>query len=366
MTLSMGIVGLPNVGKSTTFNALTRTQNAQAANYPFCTIESNKAIVPVPDARVEKLAQLSASARKIHTTIEFVDIAGLVEGASRGDGLGNRFLGNIRDADAILHVVRCFDDANVVHVSEKPDPQSDIEVINLELMLADLQQLERRIERLTRQAKGDKTLRPLLDMACALQAHLESGETIATFPGREDDVFHALNRDLRFLSAKPVIYAANVDEEGLTADNEYVAVVRRVAAEQGADVVKLCARMEEELAGFSDEEREEYLRLAGVAESGLEQIIHKSYHTLGLVSFFTTGEDETRAWTIQQGWTAPKAAGVIHTDFERGFICAEVIPYDLFVHYGSSAAVRAAGALRVEGKEYVVQDGDVILFRFNV
>lgn len=366
MALSIGIVGLPNVGKSTAFNALTRAQNAQVANYPFCTIEPNKAIVPVPDERADKLTELAGVGRTIYATIEFVDIAGLVQGASHGEGLGNQFLGHIRDTAAIVHLVRCFEDENVVHISPKPNPREDIEIINTELILADLQQLERKIEKLFRQVKGDKKLKPLLEMAQALQDHLERGEPIATYQEKESAAFHALNQEMRFLTAKPVIYAANVDEEALAEDNQYVAAVRETAAEQGAEVIKLCAKLEEEMIEMSDDERHEYLALVGVAESGLEQIIHKSFEILGLITFFSMNEEEVRAWTIPKGFKAPQAAGVIHTDFERGFIRAEVIPYELFVKHGSTAAARAAGEMRIEGKAYVVEDGDVIYFRFNV
>jgi GTP-binding protein YchF len=365
MALSIGIVGLPNVGKSTVFNALVQAQQASAENYPFCTIEPNRAIVPVPDQRPVKLAKLVGVPRVIQATVEFVDIAGLVRGASRGEGLGNQFLGHIRDTSAIIHVVRCFDDENVVHISEYPQPRIDIEIVNTELILADLQQLERKIERLTTQVKGDKKAIPLLDMAKKLQDHLESDHTIATYPDQNDS-FYTLNHDMRFLTAKPVIYAANVDEEGLAEDNEYVREVREVAAEEGAEVIKICAQLEADMAGLTSEERQEYLELAGARESGLEQIIHMGYRILGLISFFTFNEKQARAWTVRQGSTAPQAAGVIHTDFERGFIRAEVIPFNTLVAHGSWGATKAAGEMRVEGKEYTVQDGDVIYFRFNV
>lgn len=365
MALSIGIVGLPNVGKSTVFNALVQAQQASAENYPFCTIEPNRAIVPVPDPRPVKLAELVGVPRVIQATVEFVDIAGLVRGASKGEGLGNQFLGHIRDTSAIIHVVRCFDDENVVHISEHPQPRIDIEIVNTELILADLQQLERKIERLSTQVKGDKKAIPLLDIAMKLQAHLESGHTIATYPD-QNDAFHTLNHDMRFLTAKPVIYAANVDEEGLAEDNEYVREVREVAAEVGAEVIKICAQLEADMAGMPDEERQEYLELAGARESGLEQIIHMGYRILGLISFFTFNEKQARAWTVREGSTAPQAAGVIHTDFERGFIRAEVIPFETLVAHGSWGATKAAGKMRVEGKEYIVQDGDVIYFRFNV
>jgi GTP-binding protein YchF len=366
MSLSIAIIGLPNVGKSTTFNALTKEQYAQVANYPFCTITPNKAIVPVPDERVEKLAQLAGVGRTIHTTIEFVDVAGLVKGASRGEGLGNQFLANIRDTDAIVHVVRCFEDVNVVHVSGQIEPRQDIEVVNLELVLADLQQLERKIERLSGQAKGDKKFRPYLEMAQHLQAHLQEGKPVSAFPDADNHVFQDLVHELRFLTAKPLIYAVNVAEDDLAEQTACVQEVLQVADEQQADVVKLCARLEEEMAGLTDDERQEFLELAGAQESGLEQVIHKSYRALDLITFFTMNEQEVRAWTVPQGTVAPKAAGVIHTDFERGFIRAEVIPYETFVRYGSSAAAKAAGEMRLEGKDYVLQDGDVIYFRFNV
>jgi len=365
MALSIGIVGLPNVGKSTVFNALVKEQHAAAENYPFCTIEPNRAIVPVPDWRVDKLVELVKVPRAIHTTIEFVDIAGLVRGASKGEGLGNQFLGHIRDTAAIVHVVRCFDDPNVVHISEFPDPRSDIEIVNTELIMADLQQLERKIERLSTQIKGDKNALPLLEMARKLEDHLASAQPAATFLQRDAEAFRILNHDMRFLTGKPVIYAANVDEEGLTEDNDYVREVRQVAAEAGAEVVKVCAQLEADMVGMSDEERREYLELAGAVESGLEQTIRKGYRILELISFFTMNEEQVRAWTVHQGSVAPQAAGVIHTDFERGFIKAEVVPFDTFVKHGSWAMTKTAGEMRIEGKESQVQAGDVILFRFN-
>lgn len=367
MSLAIGIVGLPNVGKSTTFNALTRAQNALVASYPFSTIEPNRAVVAVPDERLATLQRLLGVPEAIPATIEFVDIAGLVRGASQGEGLGNQFLGNIRDADAIVHVVRCFDDPSVVHVSEEPDPRDDVEVVQTELMLADLQQLERRLERLERQVKADRrAFGPLYDAAQALHAHLAAGEPLATFAHTDEEAFHELDREMRFLTAKPVIYVANVDEQGLEQGNPYLHELEALAAAQGAGLVTLSARLEEELAGLAEEERREYLALAGVSESGLAQVIRLGYAALNLISYFSYNQREVRAWTIQQGWTAPRAAGVIHTDFERGFIRAEVIPYETFVAYGSSAAVKAAGKLQVEGRDYVVQDGDVIYFRFNV
>ena len=366
MALSIGIIGLPNVGKSTTFNALTQAQNAEVANYPFCTIEPNQAIVPVPDARLEDLAELVGVDRIIHATIEFVDIAGLVEGASRGEGLGNRFLGNIRDADALVHVVRCFDDPNVVHVSERPDPRADIEIINVELALADLEQIERKIERLSHEVKGDKKLRPRLEIAREMRRHLQTGEPLSTFGELQNLHCQALTKEMRFLTSKPVIYAANVNESDLAEDSAYVQTVRQIAQEQGAGVVKLCALLEQEMISMTSIEQGEFLELAGASESGLEQVIRKSFEILNLISFFTFNKNEARAWNIPQGSTAPEAAGAIHTDFQRGFIRAEITPFPTFTEYGSSAAVKAAGKMRLEGKDYVVQDGDVIYFRFNV
>jgi hypothetical protein len=366
MSLSIGIVGLPNVGKSTAFNALTKAQNAQVANYPFCTIEPNKAMVPVPDERLHTLHEILDVPEAIPATIEFLDIAGLVKGASHGEGLGNQFLGHIRDVDAIVHVVRCFDDPNVVHISEHPQPRQDIEIINTELALADLQQLERKIEKMKRQVKGDSSLRPVLALAEELQEYLATGALMSQHPRRDSEAFRALYQEMRFLTAKPVIYAANVSEETLTEDNAYVAEARAVAAEQGAEIFKMSARLEEEMAGLSDAEREEYMELLGVEESGLDQIVRRSYTVLGLISYFSFNEKEVRAWTIERGWTAPQAAGVIHTDFEKGFIRAEVLAYETFVECGGWSEARAEGKLRIEGRDYVVGDGDVIYFRFNV
>lgn len=367
MALNIGIIGLPNVGKSTVFNALTETQHAEVANYPFCTIQPNRAIVPVPDARLDELHQLANVPDKIYATIEFVDIAGLVKGASHGEGLGNQFLGNIRDADAIVHVVRCFDDPNVIHISAEPEPRVDIEIVNTELILADLQQLENKIERLQRQIKGDRRVYgPIRSLALELKDHLEQGHLIQSYPGRDSEGFTQFNREMRFLTAKPLIYLANVDEAGLSGGGECLAEVKAVAAEQRAPVIMLCASLEQELVDLPPEEKEEYLLLSGVTESGLAQLIRTSYRLLNLISFFSMNDNEVRAWTIEEGWTAPRAAGVIHTDFEQGFIRAEVVDYETFVRYGSFAAARAAGALRIEGRDYVVQDGDVIYFRFNL
>jgi len=366
MALSIAIIGLPNVGKSTTFNALVQAQQAAAENYPFCTIEPNHAIVPVVDKRVDQLVQLTGVPTAIYTTIEFVDIAGLVRGASHGEGLGNQFLGHIRDSDAIIHVVRCFDDENIAHISEHPQPVIDVEIVNTELILADLQQLERKIERLTTQVKGDIKAVPVLEMARRLQDHLERGLPASAFPDQDKESFLQLKLDLRPLSAKPVIYAANVDEDGLAEDNDYISELRQLATREQTQVIKICSQLEADMAGMSRDERHEFLEMAGTTESGLEQIIHHGYQVLGLISFFTMNEDQVRAWTVHQGATAPQAAGNIHTDFEKGFIRAEVVPYATFVQHGSWQATRAAGAMRIEGKEYVVNDGDIIYFRFNV
>lgn len=366
MSLSIGIVGLPNVGKSTTFNALSGSQNAQVANFPFTTIHPNRAIVPLPDTRVEKLRELVGVPNTIHTTIEFVDIAGLVKGASHGEGLGNQFLDQIRNTDALVHVVRCFDDPNVVHIRDQPDPRDDIEIVNVELALADLQQLERKIERLGSAVKGDKKLQPVLELSYRLRDHLQQGKPASTFLERESEAYHSLAEEMRFLTGKPVIYAANVDETGLADENLYVQALHRLADELGAEVVVMCARLEEEMLTMSEEDRQEFMELAGANCCGLDQVIRKGFDALDLISFFTKNENEVRAWNVRRGATAPKAAGTIHTDFERGFIRAEVIPYEVFVHYGSDAAVKAHGKMRLEGKEYIVQDGDVIYFRFNV
>ncbi len=366
MALGIGIVGLPNVGKSTAFNALTKAQNAEAANYPFCTIEPNKAIVPLPDSRIDTLTELVNPDQTLYATVEFVDIAGLVKGASKGEGLGNQFLGNIRETSAIVHVVRCFDDDNVIHVNAKPNPADDIVVIQTELVLADLEQLERKIDRFEKQVRGDKKLQPIMDLAVALREHLGEGKPASSFSDIETDAYRILNKELQFITSKKVIYAANVDEEGLSEENEYIAAVRKIANEENAEMVVLCAKIEEEMVGMSDEERAEFLESLGAAESGLVQVIRKGFHALGLINYFTAGPKEVRAWTIKEGWTAPQAAGVIHTDFERGFIRAEVISYDHYVEHKTEVACKAAGVMRVEGKEYIVEDGDVMHFRFSV
>jgi GTP-binding protein YchF len=366
MSLSIGIVGLPNVGKSTVFNALTGAQNAVVANYPFCTIESNQAIVPLKDARLEKLQNLVGVPNIIYATIEFVDIAGLVKGASQGEGLGNQFLANIRNTDAIVHVVRGFDDPNVVHISGEINPREDIEIINVELALADMGQLERKIGKLESDVKGDKKLMPTFELAKSLRDHLALGKPAGTHPEKDTEVFKALAHEMRFLTAKPVIFAVNVDETGLAEDTPEVTIVKEIAAESGAEVIVLSAKLEEEMLDMTPEEQQEFLELAGAESRGLDQVIRAGFKALGLISFFTKNEKEVRAWNIPAGTKAPQAAGKIHTDFEHGFIRAEVVAFDVFKEKGSDAAVKAAGLMRSEGKEYLVQDGDVILFRFNV
>ncbi|CBG39911.1 redox-regulated ATPase YchF [Helicobacter mustelae] len=366
MGLSIGIVGLPNVGKSSTFNALTKTQNAQSANYPFCTIEPNKAIVEVPDSRLKNLAKIINPERVLHSMVEFVDIAGLVRGANKGEGLGNQFLANIKETDVILHLVRCFEDENITHVEGSVDPLRDIEVIDLELILADLASLQKRIEKLTRQAKADKDAKSMLDLSLELCKHLEEGNPARTFAQKDHQDFLMLNRELRFLSNKEVIFGANVAEEDLSQDNMHVKNLRQYAQKHGCEMIKLCAKLEEDMVGMEDEEKSEFLESLGSKESGLEQIIRTGFYKLGLISYFTAGIKEVRSWTIRRGDSAPVAAGVIHKDFEKGFIRAETISYEDFVKYGGEAKCKEAGVLRVEGRDYIVQDGDVMHFRFNV
>ncbi len=366
MGLGVGIVGLPNVGKSTTFNALTKAQNAEAQNYPFCTIEPNKAIVPVPDKRLDELAKIVNPNKIQHSTIDFVDIAGLVKGASKGEGLGNQFLSNIREVEVILHMVRCFDDENITHVEGEIDPIRDIEIIETELIYADMTQLEKKIEKLKKQAKFDKEASAQLEVANALMAHVEDLKPIKTFEDLEDEFFIVLNKELKFLSNKTIIYGANVDEDSLLEENDYVKKVKEYAKANDSDVIMLCAKVEEELVGLDDDEAKEFLIDFGVEESGLEKIIHTAFDKLGLQSYFTAGVVEVRAWTIHKGCKAPAAAAVIHNDFEKGFIKAEVIAYDDFVACGGELKSKEAGKLRLEGKDYIVQDGDVMHFKFNV
>ncbi|MBR2950199.1 MAG: redox-regulated ATPase YchF [Lachnospiraceae bacterium] len=365
--MKLGIVGLPNVGKSTLFNSLTKA-GAESANYPFCTIDPNVGIVPVPDERLKLLGDMYNSKKVTPAVIEFVDIAGLVKGASKGEGLGNQFLSNIREVDAIVHVVRCFEDANVIHVDGSVDPLRDIETINLELIFSDLEILERRIAKVTKGARNDKAQAKELVMLERLKAWLEDGKLAIGFETEDDDEAEAF-KALNMLTAKPVIYAANVAEDELAEDgvnNAGVQKVREYAKETASEVFVICAQIEEEIAELDDEEKQMFLDDLGLTESGLEKLIAASYNLLGLMSFLTAGEDETRAWTIKQGTKAPQAAGKIHSDFERGFIKAEVVNYKDLLEQGSLAAAREKGLVGMEGKEYVVQDGDVILFRFNV
>lgn len=366
MSLSIGIIGLPNVGKSTVFNALTGAQNAEVANYPFCTIQPNRAIVPVKDDRLNNIQSLIEVPNIIYSTIEFVDIAGLVKGASQGEGLGNQFLSHVRSSDALIHVVRGFEDPNVVHVSGEVNPENDVEIINIELALADLAQLERKINRLESDIKGDKKNKPILELAISLREYLTYGNPVNTHPEKSSALFEDFMSEMRFLTSKPIIYAVNVDETGLDHETEETRVVRKLAEQQNAEFVVLCAKLEEELLDMPPDEQKEFLELAGAESSGLEQIIRKGFNALGLISFFTKNNQEVRAWNIPVGTKAPHAAGKIHTDFERGFIRAEVVPYETFIQYGSDAAVRSVGKMRSEGKDYLVQDGDIILFRFNV
>ncbi len=366
MGLGVGLVGLPNVGKSTTFNALTKAQNAEAQNYPFCTIEPNKAIVPVPDKRLDELAKIVNPDKIQYSTIDFVDIAGLVKGASKGEGLGNQFLSNIREVEVILHIVRCFDDGNIVHVEGDISPIRDIEIIETELIYADIAQLEKKITRLKKDSKFDKSAASKLEIAQELMNHLEDLNSISSFEARDDENFIELDNELRFLSNKDVIYGANVDEDSLMEENDYVKQVKEYAASKNCDVVMLCAKVEEELVGLEDDEAKEFLNDFGVEESGLEKIIHKAFDKLGLQSYFTAGVVEVRSWTIPKMCKAPQAAAVIHNDFEKGFIKAEVIAYEDFVSCGGEAKAKEAGKLKLEGKEYIVQDGDVMHFKFNV
>lgn len=363
--MKLGIVGLPNVGKSTLFNSLTKA-GAESANYPFCTIDPNVGIVTVPDVRLQKLGDLYHSKKVTPAVIEFVDIAGLVKGASKGEGLGNQFLANIREVDAIVHVVRCFEDSNVVHVDGSIDPLRDIETINLELMFSDLEILERRIAKTSKGARNDKGQAKELDLLNRIKAWLEEGNLAKTFQV-EDEEEVAWLASYNLLTDKPVIFAANVAEEDLAEDgNAYVERVREYAKKEQSEVFVICAQIEQEIAELDDEEKQMFLEELGLEESGLDKLIKASYSLLGLISYLTSGEDETRAWTIKKGTKAPQAAGKIHTDFERGFIRAEVVNYQDLLDCGTYAAAKEKGLVGLEGKDYIVKDGDVILFRFNV
>lgn len=365
--MKLGIVGLPNVGKSTLFNSLTKA-GAESANYPFCTIDPNVGIVLVPDERLKVLGDLYNSEKVVPAAIEFVDIAGLVKGASKGEGLGNQFLSNIREVDAIVHVVRCFEDANIIHVDGSINPLRDIETINLELIFSDLEIIERRMSRVSKAAKSDKALAKEAVLLEQLKKHLEDGRMAKSLVSLDEEE-QSLLKGYNLLTYKPVIYAANVKEEDLADDgagNAYVNQVGEFAREENSEVFVICAQIEQEIAELEEDEKKMFLEELGLKESGLEKLIRASYHILGLISYLTAGPKETKAWTITKGTKAPQAAGKIHTDFERGFIRAEIVNYDNLVECGSYNAARDKGLVRSEGKEYVVLDGDVVLFRFNV
>ncbi len=365
--MKLGIVGLPNVGKSTLFNSLTKA-GAESANYPFCTIDPNVGVVTVPDKRLDVLGEMYHTKKIIPAAIEFVDIAGLVKGASKGEGLGNQFLANIREVDAIVHVVRCFENSNIVHVDGSIDPLRDIETINLELIFSDLEILERRIAKTVKLSRNDKTAAKELDLLNRVKAHLEDNKMAKSFVTVDEDEQVWLE-GYNLLTAKPVIFAANVSEDDLADDgasNDGVKAVREYAAQENCEVFVVCAEIEEEIAQLDDDEKKMFLDDLGLEESGLEKLIKASYHLLGLISYLTAGEPEVRAWTIKKGTKAPQAAGKIHTDFERGFIRAEVVGYDDLMACGSHTAAKEKGLVRLEGKDYIVQDGDIMLFRFNV
>ena len=365
--MKLGIVGLPNVGKSTLFNSITKA-GAECANYPFCTIEPNVGVVPIPDERIDKLAELYNSNKKTYATIEFVDIAGLVKGASKGEGLGNQFLANIRETDAIVHVVRCFDDSNIIHVDGYVDPIRDIEVINLELIFADIETVDKRLSKLKKLLNNDKTAKIEYDLLEKLKLHLESEKLAISFECTDEDEKKLID-NMNLLTNKSVIFAANVSEDDIKDDgenNEYVKRVKEYAKKNNSEVFVLCAKVEEDIAGLDENEQKEFLNELGMKESGLDKLIKASYRLLNLMSFLTAGETETRGWTIKIGTKAPSAAGKIHSDFERGFIKAEVVNYKDLLETGSISKAKEKGLVRIEGKDYIVQDGDVILFKFNV
>ncbi len=365
--MKLGIVGLPNVGKSTLFNAITQA-GAESANYPFCTIEPNVGIVAVPDERLDKLAEMYNPQKVTHAVIEFVDIAGLVKGASRGEGLGNKFLSHIRQVDAIVHVVRCFEDTNIIHVEGSVDPVRDVETINLELIFADMEMVENRTDKVRKMAKsGEKKYKVEVEFLEKLYAHLEAGKPARSFDLSEDDA--EFMKEIDLLTKKPIIYAANVAEDDFVSgieNNDFVKRLTELADAEGAEVMPISAKIEEDISALDPEEKDEYLQELGINESGLDRLVKKSYKLLGLISYLTAGEPEVRAWTITNGMKAPQAAGKIHTDFEKGFIRAEVVAYNDLMECGSMVAAKEKGLVRSEGKEYVVADGDIILFRFNV
>lgn len=364
MSLAIGIVGLPNVGKSTLFNAITKS-GVEASNYPFCTIDPNVGVVPIPDERIEVLAKISETEKLIYATTEFVDIAGLVAGASKGEGLGNQFLSHIREVSAIAHVVRCFDDQNVVHVNGGVDPIRDIEIINTELLLADLGTAEKMVANQVKKAKGDKTEAERMEVYKTILEHLEKGNQVRTLELNEEQ--QKFKKGIQFLTDKKTIYVANISEDMIgQEDNEHVKRVKEYASAQGDEVVVISAKIESELSELSEEDKKVFMEDLGLAETGLNQLIKKSFSLLGLQTYLTTGKKETRAWTIKKGMTGPQAAGVIHTDFERGYIRANIVSYNDFVSAGSMSKAREQGKLRQEGKEYVMQEGDIVEFLFNV